>query len=149
MTSSSALHISGISSWTPPTEQRKSDGIHHDPPHQGMFICSLSMSLKLIALFQSSPPLLEAQTAAPMSGPINPNRIDNTSQQAAPGPGDGSRVADPNLSNTSPTSASGRVPWKDQVIAYAKKTRGTLLRKEHGDQILAGEASAREPTRKG
>ncbi|KAI0000287.1 hypothetical protein BJV77DRAFT_973151 [Russula vinacea] len=69
---------------------------------------------------KSSPPPLDAQTAAP-SGPINPNRIDNNMfQQAASGPGDGSRVADPNLSNTSPTSSSGRVSWKDQVIAYAK-----------------------------
>ncbi|KAI9443615.1 hypothetical protein H4582DRAFT_2054592 [Lactarius indigo] len=68
------------------------------------------------------------------------------------------RVADTSAQGTtespsaSPTSPTGKVPWKDQVIAYAKKTRGAVLRKstlkEHGDQILAGEASAWQPTRK-
>ncbi|KAI9507619.1 hypothetical protein F5148DRAFT_89507 [Russula earlei] len=62
------------------------------------------------------------------------------------------RTASQQAATESPTSSSGRVAWKDQVIAFAKKTRGTIFRKptlkEHGDQILAGEASAREPTRK-
>ncbi|KAG9227317.1 hypothetical protein CCMSSC00406_0004144 [Pleurotus cornucopiae] len=41
-----------------------------------------------------------------------------------------------------------KVPFKDQVIGYAQKTRGTLLgkteTKQHGDQILEGRAAARE-----
>ncbi|KAF8491179.1 hypothetical protein F5888DRAFT_1068905 [Russula emetica] len=84
---------------------------------------------------RSSPP---SETGVPPSGP----------EQAAAGPGDVPRVEDPNVSGTSPTSPTGRIPWKDQVVAFAKKTRGTIFRKEHGDQILAGEASAQEPTRK-
>ncbi|EIM81741.1 uncharacterized protein STEHIDRAFT_161907 [Stereum hirsutum FP-91666 SS1] len=41
------------------------------------------------------------------------------------------------------------IPWKEQVIGYAQKTRGTVLGKnglkDHGDQILQGETTAREP----
>ncbi|KAN0118647.1 hypothetical protein V8E52_005070 [Russula decolorans] len=88
---------------------------------------------------RSSPPPLQGETDVP---PLSPQ------QDAADGP----RVADPNASGTSPTSLTGRVPWRDQVVAFAKKTRGTIFRKstlkEQGDQILAGEASAQEPSRK-
>jgi len=88
----------------------------------------------------SSTPPFQAQTASPPSQNVDPSRIHAVPQQADMKPDD---------RTTAPT---GPVPWKEQVIAYAKKTRGKVLRKptltEHGDQILAGEASAWEPTRK-
>ncbi|KAH9983016.1 hypothetical protein BJV74DRAFT_852393 [Russula compacta] len=104
---------------------------------------------------------MQAQTDVPPSHTVDPDRIYTVPEQATTGAADGTRGIDidPNIPNTSqpttaaiPVSKSGRVPWKDQVVAFAKKTRGTLFRKptlkEHGDQILAGEASARVPTRK-
>ena len=40
-----------------------------------------------------------------------------TRGKAAAGPGDGPReVVDPNVSGTSPTSPTGRVAWRDQVV---------------------------------
>ncbi|KAI0312058.1 hypothetical protein OF83DRAFT_1147935 [Amylostereum chailletii] len=66
-----------------------------------------------------------------------PTRSDTEPQQAATQPGDGSEVH------------KTKVPFKEQVIGYAQKTRGTALRKpslkEHGDQVLSGSADAREP----
>ncbi|KAI0249061.1 hypothetical protein BJV78DRAFT_1156095 [Lactifluus subvellereus] len=105
-----------------------------------------------------------ARPDAPPSSTVNPTRSHTVPQRAATVPNEGTRVTDSAQQTTaSPTSATGRVPWKDQVIAYAKKTRGKVLRKvcpaprwertlisltpiqptlkEHGDQILAGEAN--------
>ncbi|KAH9959791.1 hypothetical protein BC827DRAFT_1268558 [Russula dissimulans] len=103
----------------------------------------------------SAPP--GAQAAVPPSGAVEPNRMPAESQhgrvQTTFSDPDGVLSEAAAAEPSSPTTSSGRVAWKDQVIAFAKKTRGTLLRKptlkEHGDQILAGQANAQEPTRKG
>ncbi|KDQ62598.1 hypothetical protein JAAARDRAFT_54523 [Jaapia argillacea MUCL 33604] len=67
-----------------------------------------------------------------------PTKVDTEPQQASTQPGDGSEV-----------HSEGKVPWKDQVLGYAKKTRGTVLgksaTKEHGEKILQGEASPTTP----
>ncbi|KAI0288099.1 hypothetical protein BC826DRAFT_1040647 [Russula brevipes] len=78
----------------------------------------------------SSRPPFQAQTASPPSQNVDPSRIHAVPQQADLKPDD---------RTTAPT---GPVPWKEQ------KTRGKPTLTEHGDQILAGEASAWEPTRK-
>ncbi|KDQ25452.1 hypothetical protein PLEOSDRAFT_1093998 [Pleurotus ostreatus PC15] len=89
---------------------------------------------------------------------VAPTKIDSVSQQASTQPGDGSEVRivdqrtreelinDPNVHVIEVPGQ--KVPFKDQVIGYAQKTRGTLLgkteTKQHGDQILEGRAAARE-----
>ncbi|KAH8984408.1 hypothetical protein EDB92DRAFT_1946771 [Lactarius akahatsu] len=101
-------------------------------------------------------PTSTTEHAPPLSTAVQPIRTGTTSPRGVGT--EENRVADTSAQGTtespsaSPTSSTGKVPWKDQVIAYAKKTRGAVLRKstlkEHGDQILAGEASAWQPTRK-
>ncbi|KAI9452762.1 hypothetical protein BJY52DRAFT_1190019 [Lactarius psammicola] len=106
----------------------------------------------------TAPTTSTTENAVPRSAAVEPIRTGTAPPQGvATGPEE-TRVADTSAQGTtespptSPTSSTGKIPWKDQVIAYAKKTRGAVLRKstlkEHGDQILAGEASAWEPTRK-
>ncbi|KAI0064122.1 hypothetical protein BV25DRAFT_1823662 [Artomyces pyxidatus] len=96
----------------------------------------------------SAPSALRPSDVAP------PTQVDTASQQASTQPGDGSEVRDPaaGASTVGATPELPKVPFKDQVIAHAKKSRGTLLGKpelkEHGNQILQGQADAREPTRK-
>jgi hypothetical protein len=91
----------------------------------------LARCLKLTALFQSSPPPHQTETAVPPSGFQQGenqwtfllfNKV-FTRGKAAAGPGDGPRVADPNrdVSGTSPTSPTGRVPWKDQVVGKSNR----------------------------
>ncbi|KAI0269980.1 hypothetical protein BC834DRAFT_581649 [Gloeopeniophorella convolvens] len=85
---------------------------------------------------QTTAPAAEAQRVASPSDMANPTRVDTAPQQATE-PGSGTTVpADSNAQLVSPTadptSASGQVPWKEQVIAYAKKTRGSVLRKVRG-----------------
>ncbi|KAE9408865.1 hypothetical protein BT96DRAFT_1013037 [Gymnopus androsaceus JB14] len=56
-----------------------------------------------------------------------------------------------NVVQVPPEGQSGthEVPFKERVIGVAKKTRGTLLGntelKEHGEQILQGNASVHDP----
>ncbi|TRM63879.1 hypothetical protein BD626DRAFT_493026 [Schizophyllum amplum] len=61
-----------------------------------------------------------------------PTRTNSVPQQGSTQPGDGSEVHE-------------KVPFKEQVIAAAKKTRGTVLGKEElkqeGQEILNGERS--------
>ncbi|KAF8258907.1 hypothetical protein EI94DRAFT_1753086 [Lactarius quietus] len=91
-------------------------------------------------------PTTTTENAIPITTAIEPIRAGKAPEQGV-GPEE-SRVADTSAQGstespeTSPTSATGKVPWKDQ------KTRGASSLKEHGDQILTGEASAWEPTRK-
>lgn len=104
-----------------------------------------------------TPPTSTTENAVPITSTVEPIRICPAPSQGV-GPEESRVVADTGAQgttespSTSPTSAANKIPWKDQVIAYAKKTRGSVLRKptlkEHGDQILTGEASAWEPTRK-
>ncbi|KIJ24204.1 hypothetical protein M422DRAFT_33147 [Sphaerobolus stellatus SS14] len=67
-----------------------------------------------------------------------PTRSDSTPQQASTQPGDGARAH----------NEEDKVPWKDEVIGYAKVTRGKLLGKkdtvEMGHQILEGEVKPKE-----
>ncbi|KAA1469673.1 hypothetical protein DENSPDRAFT_835325 [Dentipellis sp. KUC8613] len=102
-----------------------------------------------------------------------PTRSDSVPQQAGTQPGDGSKVHDheqihedgrgapsgsganvpptkgPHQEGVPAAQVTGKVPWKEQVIAYAQKTRGTVLRKsslkEHADKVLQGETSGFEP----
>lgn len=84
-----------------------------------------------------------------------PTRVDTLPQQAATQPqDDGTHVHAAPQCDASPTAArlEGKIPWKEQVVAYAQKARGSVLRKptlkEHGQQILQGDANAREPAPK-
>ncbi|KAF8585098.1 hypothetical protein K439DRAFT_1081223 [Ramaria rubella] len=76
----------------------------------------------------------------------SPTRTNSQPQQASTQPGDGgkSRVEDPD-------SFGNRVPWKNQVLGYAKVTRGKVFGKhdteEMGNKILQGEVVPQE-TRK-
>ncbi|KAN0135330.1 hypothetical protein V8E53_006895 [Lactarius tabidus] len=99
-------------------------------------------------------PKSTTENAVPIAPAVEPIRISTTHSQSV-GPEESRVVADTDAqgtTSTGPTAAANKIPWKEQVIAYAKKTRGAVLRKptlkEHGDQILTGEASAWEPTRK-
>jgi len=80
-------------------------------------------------------PVVDAAVAPP-SQTVKPTMIDEEPQQAATAPGSGSEVH---------TSILPAPSWKEQVQAYAKKGRGTVLRKpelkEHGDKILEGKAT--------
>ncbi|KAI0037295.1 hypothetical protein FA95DRAFT_1568191 [Auriscalpium vulgare] len=101
-------------------------------------------------------PVHDANPSLKPSDVVEPTRVSEAPQQASTQPGSGSEVRDPQAQAADGprvVEVPGEpVPWKDSVIAYAKKTRGTVLRKsslkEHGDKILAGVAPARDPTRK-
>ncbi|EJC98077.1 uncharacterized protein FOMMEDRAFT_162430 [Fomitiporia mediterranea MF3/22] len=58
-------------------------------------------------------------------------------QQGAPEPGSGTTVHE-----------GDKVPFKDQMVGYAKSIRGSVLKKpetkETGERILKGEMSAKE-----
>jgi len=45
----------------------------------------------------------------------------------------------------------GPPSWKEKVVGYAKRIRGTMLRKpgtkEHGDKILEGQATIDDPNK--
>jgi len=68
-----------------------------------------------------------------------PTRINEETQQGSTQPGDGAAVR----------VAVGAPSWREKFIGYAKKSRGTMLRKpetkEHGDKILRGQATINDP----
>ncbi|KZT27420.1 hypothetical protein NEOLEDRAFT_1130978 [Neolentinus lepideus HHB14362 ss-1] len=79
-----------------------------------------------------------------------PTKVSEEPQQGSTQPGDGSTVhydAEKNIQYVE--RPGGKVPWKDQVLGYAKEIRGTMLRKpetkDHGEKILQGEASPTNP----
>ncbi|GLB38636.1 hypothetical protein LshimejAT787_0505010 [Lyophyllum shimeji] len=89
----------------------------------------------------------QARTQMP-SEVVRPTRTDTEPQQAATQPGDGGEV---HSTRQPPTviqipSEPAKVPFKEQVIGVAKKTRGTVLNKpelkEEGEMILEGQKSA-------
>jgi len=65
--------------------------------------------------------------------------VDTPTQQGASGPGSGSTVSGDHQPG---------VPFKDQMVGYAKSIRGSVLRKPEtkktGDAILHGDISAKE-----
>ncbi|KAF9492022.1 hypothetical protein BDN71DRAFT_1509818 [Pleurotus eryngii] len=87
---------------------------------------------------------------------VNIDRFGDTVASTQPGDGSEVRIVDRrtkeeliNDPNVHVIEVPGqKVPFKDQVIGYAQKTRGTLLRKtetkQHGEQILEGRAAARK-----
>ncbi|TFK52298.1 hypothetical protein OE88DRAFT_1807231 [Heliocybe sulcata] len=82
---------------------------------------------------------------------VPPRQVTEEPQQASTSPGDGSNVhydAEKNVQYVE--KPGGKIPWKDQVVGYAKEVRGTVLgkqdTKEHGEKILNGEASPASPT---
>jgi len=83
----------------------------------------------------SQPPSELYNTQNP--GVAEPTVIDTPAQQGAPEPGSGSTV-----------EGDHGVPFKDQMIGYAKSIRGSVLRqpetKKTGDAILQGDISAKE-----
>ncbi|RDB14665.1 hypothetical protein Hypma_016342 [Hypsizygus marmoreus] len=84
---------------------------------------------------------------------VHPTRSDTPPQQGATQPGDGSEVhvrqpATNIVEVPSDQTGAPKVPFKEQVIGVAKKTRGTLLGKpdvkEQGEMILEGKATAQD-----
>jgi len=71
---------------------------------------------------------------------IEPTRNDEATQQGSTQPGGGGAVM-----------VVGPPSWKEKVVGYAKKFRGTMLRKpgtkEHGDKILEGQATVDDPNK--
>ncbi|KAF8729411.1 hypothetical protein AX14_006133 [Amanita brunnescens Koide BX004] len=67
--------------------------------------------------------------------PVTPTKVDEAPQQASTAPGDGHVVHDnphekEESTDQSPTQTShNKVPFREQVIGYAQKTRGTILQK--------------------
>ncbi|KAG7096004.1 hypothetical protein E1B28_006686 [Marasmius oreades] len=96
----------------------------------------------------------EKHTARP-SDVVEPTQITTAPQQGSTQPGDGSTVRETTGPDGQPLRVievpgdEHQVPFKDQVIGYAKKTRGTMLNKpelkEHGEQIIQGTASVSTP----
>jgi len=87
----------------------------------------------------------EAQTASEVAPHT---RVEQASQQASTMPGDGSEVPTGRLAGDPNTriEVPGEQPsFKDQVLGYAKVTRGKVLgnaeTKEQGERILAGDPS--------
>jgi len=91
----------------------------------------------------------EARTALNPSEVAPPTRVDEAPQQASTMPGDGSEVHTGRVAggpNTNVVEVPGQKPsFKDQVLGYAKVTRGKALGNsettEHGQRILDGDAS--------
>ncbi|THV02984.1 hypothetical protein K435DRAFT_962655 [Dendrothele bispora CBS 962.96] len=80
---------------------------------------------------------------------VQPTRSTTEPQQGATQPGTGSKVhVEPDGTKVVEVPAP-HVPFKEQVIGYAKKTRGTVLNnpetKEHGEAILEGKATLHTP----
>ncbi|PAV17171.1 hypothetical protein PNOK_0723500 [Pyrrhoderma noxium] len=96
-----------------------------------------------IAPTQSSPGVMmpselyeaENNTAPPQQSVATP------AQQGAPEPGSGTVVHDQH-------GSTRKVPFKDQVVGYAKSIRGSVLKnpetKETGERILKGDMSAKK-----
>lgn len=105
---------------SPPTAWHQGRPMASITTHSVRVCLLLVCCLKLTALFQSSPPPLQTETAVPPSGQQGESnertrvRQGSYQRKAAAGPGDG--PSDPNISGTSPTSPTSRVPWKDQVV---------------------------------
>lgn len=76
-------------------------------------------------------------------------RVDEAPQQASTMPGDGSEVHTGRMAGGPDTNVvevpTEKPSFKDQVLGYAKVTRGKALgnaqTKEHGQRILEGDAS--------
>lgn len=77
----------------------------------------------------------ENSTSLPHQSVVTP------AQQGAPEPGSGSVVHEEQ-------GSARKVPFKDQVVGYAKSIRGSVLKnpetKETGQKILNGDMSAKE-----
>ncbi|KAF9533090.1 hypothetical protein CPB83DRAFT_890218 [Crepidotus variabilis] len=91
-------------------------------------------------------PHVHGANALPPSAVVEPTRVETPAQQGSTAPGDGHVVHDHHASHTNTSAgASEKLPFKEQVIAYAQKTRGTILGKpglkEHGDAILDGQTT--------
>ncbi|KAF8158179.1 hypothetical protein B0H34DRAFT_707737 [Crassisporium funariophilum] len=91
-----------------------------------------------------------APTVLPPSHQAPATKVDDMPQQASTQPGDGGHVhthghTDTSRASNNPTQHTEKVPFKEQVIGYAQKTRGTLLGKddlkEHGEMILDGQTT--------
>ncbi|TDL22183.1 hypothetical protein BD410DRAFT_788897 [Rickenella mellea] len=69
---------------------------------------------------------------------VEPTRVDSPTPQAATQP----------ETSEGTTDTAGSPTWKEQVVGYAKKTRGTLLGKpevkETGQKIIQGEIPAKQ-----
>ncbi|KAF5315371.1 hypothetical protein D9619_007116 [Psilocybe cf. subviscida] len=80
---------------------------------------------------------------------VEPRKVHDVAQQGSTQPGDGSTVHEDGHLHHNDTATGARtqekVPFKEQVIGVAQKTRGTLLGKpdlkDHGEQILRGETT--------
>ncbi|CAA7262956.1 unnamed protein product [Cyclocybe aegerita] len=90
--------------------------------------------------------------AMPPSHEVAPTKVDTLPQQGSTQPGDGATVhaggeiyPTEMSASTQPSQTTGKVPFKEQVVGYAQKTRGTLLGKpelkDHGERILAGQTT--------
>ncbi|KAF9452910.1 hypothetical protein P691DRAFT_802768 [Macrolepiota fuliginosa MF-IS2] len=103
-------------------------------------------------------------TVPPPSSFARPTVVDDAPQQALTQPGGGTTI-NTDVEATQPSqqvshpgpglgeeSPGKEIPFKEQVIGVAQKTRGTLLRKpklkEHGEKILVGEATHEQDKKK-
>jgi len=87
---------------------------------------------------------------------VTPTKVDEAPQQASTAPGDGhvahdnphEKEAESTGQLPTHTASPDKVPFREQVIGYAQKTRGTILQKpelkEHGEQILQGRTTYAE-----
>ncbi|KAF9464104.1 hypothetical protein BDZ94DRAFT_1308127 [Collybia nuda] len=104
-----------------------------------------------------NPETHQAKTMLLPSEVARPTRSDTAPQQASTQPGDGHEIhtgkhagKQPEGVNVVevPAQTTEKVPFKEQVIGVAKKTRGTLLGKpelkQHGEMILEGKALAHD-----
>jgi len=85
---------------------------------------------------------------------VRPSKVDTAPQQASTSPEDGTHVhQEPEQmaagEHGAPGEQGGKVPFKEQVLGYAKKTRGTLLAKpdlkQQGEKLIQGEGTIKEP----
>lgn len=109
----------------------------------------------------TSPGVPNQQPVLPSFRTARQTRSNTLHQQAMTQPGVGSAVHGPAHNPANPTlgkkrthdgtevievPAAAKVPFTEQVIGYAQKTRGTLLRKpelkEHGEKILEGQITS-------
>ncbi|KAH8833923.1 hypothetical protein DL96DRAFT_1578847 [Flagelloscypha sp. PMI_526] len=76
---------------------------------------------------------------------VAPHRTDSIPQQGSTQPGDGHKDHTAQMNNAEPVVEVHKVPFKEQVIGFAKKTRGTVLNhpetKEAGNKILEGQVT--------
>jgi len=84
-----------------------------------------------------------ARTQVPSESAPPPTRSETEPQQASTQPGGGSEIR---ANQVEAPGGTTKVPFKEQVIGVAKKTRGTLLGKpelkQQGERILEGKESA-------